>query len=90
LRVNPTYVHEPVCKEKTIKGFGSEYKGKHKVWTYTFDVDYEGALTLDIMYDDFDLCPIITGLDETVDIEVPIIRTKDKAKTNIIFELEDK
>jgi len=90
LRVNPTYVHEPVCKEKTIKGFGSEYKGKHKVWTYTFDVDYEGALTLDIMFDDFDLCPIITGLDETVDIEVPIIRTKDKAKTNIIFELEDK
>jgi len=90
LRVNPTYISEPTVTEQEIKGFGTDYKGKQKVWTYTFDVDYEGALDISIMTNDFDLCPIITGLEETVDINPSVIRTQDKAKTNIIFELEDK
>ena len=46
--------------------------------------------TFTTMINDFDLCPIITGLEESVDINPPIIRTQNKAKTNIIFELEDK
>ena len=90
LRVNPTYLSQPTVKEQELKGFGTDYKGPQRVWSYTFDVDYEGALDIDIMINDFDLCPIITGLEETVDINPSVIRTRDKAKTNIIFELDDK
>ena len=90
LRVNPTYVSEPTNSEQILKGFGTSYKGKQKVWTYTFDVEYEGALDIATMINDFNLCPIITGLDETVDINPAVIRTQDKALTNIIFELDDK
>jgi hypothetical protein len=90
LRVNPTYISEPTCEEKTLKGFGTDYKGKQRVWSYSFDVDYEGALDIATMINDFDVCPIITGLDETVEINPAVIRTQDKAKTNVIFELIDK
>ena len=86
LRVNPTYIDEPTTSEETIKGFGTDYKGKHRVWTYTFDVDYESALDIKTMISDFDLCPIITGLEETAEINPAVIRTQNKAKTNIIFE----
>jgi len=90
LRVNPTYVSPPAVKEQELKGFGTDYKGLQRVWSYTFDVDYEGALDVETMINDFDLCPIITGLEETVDINPAVIRTQNKAKTNIIFNLEDK
>ena len=90
LRVNPTYLNQPTVSEETVKGFGTDYKGKQRVWTYTFDVDYESALDIETMINDFDLCPIITGLEETVDIDPAVVRTQNKAKTNIIFNLDDK
>ena len=90
LRVNPTYLSQPTVKEQELKGFGTDYKGTQRVWSYTFDVDYEGALDVATMVSDFDLCPIITGLEESVEINPAVIRTQDNAKTNIIFEHEDK
>jgi len=90
LRVNPTYIDKPTTSEENIKGFGTDYKGKHRIWTYTFDVDYESALDIKTMISDFDLCPIITGLEETAEINPAVIRTQNKAKTNIIFEVDDK
>ena len=90
LRVNPTYVATPVQTQETVKGFGSDYKGKQTVWTYTFDVDYEGALDIQTLVKDFDLIPIITNLNESVKIDPAVIRTQNKAKTNIIFDVDDK
>jgi hypothetical protein len=90
LRVNPTYINAPTVTDEDAKVFGSKYKGKQKVWTYTFDVDYESALDIDTLVSDFDLIPIITNLDETVDIDPAAIRTQDKQLTNIIFDIDDK
>ena len=90
LRVNPTYVKEPQCNEEIIKGFGTAYKGKHKVWTYYFDVEYEGALDIETLVNDFDLIPIINNLEETAKLNPANIRTQDNALTNIIFEVDDK
>jgi hypothetical protein len=90
LRVNPTYIKEPSVETITLKGFGSDYKGKHSVWIYDFEVDYEGAMSIELLENDLDLVPIITGLDETVTFDVPVVRTRDKAKTNILFEQLDK
>tara|TARA_A100001011_G_scaffold189548_1_gene198034 strand:+ start:384 stop:791 length:408 start_codon:yes stop_codon:yes gene_type:complete len=66
-------------------GFGINIQGKQRVWEMLFDNPYEGALTVDMLKDDFDLVPVIIGLDETALINNNAFRTKDKVETNIIF-----
>ena len=88
LRVNPI----PISiedKEGSIKGleFGTKYTGKQRYWTFTFEHEYKDGLTLEMLIDDFDLIPIITGLNETINIAEPILRTKNKETKNIIFEV---
>ena len=92
LRVNPTYVKAPeVVKEVPSKlGLGTSYKTKQSVWKYVFDMEYEGALDIETLVNDFDLIPIITQLDETAKFENAHFLTKDTAKCNILFEIVDK
>ena len=92
LRVNPTYVTPPeTIKEIPSKlGLGTSYKTKQTIWKYTFDVDYEGALDVQTLENDFDLIPVIGGLNETVVLDMPQFITKNTNKTNIIFILSDK
>ena len=92
MRVNPTYVSSPiVVKEVPSKlGLGTSYKIKQNVWTYKFDIDYEGALDIETLVNDFDLIPIITDLDETAKFENAHFLTKNTALTNISFEIVDK
>lgn len=89
LRVNIYPVSQSVNKESAAK-FGSKYKGKHNVWTVDFNIEYEGGLELDMLVDDFDLVPIITGLDETAEINNNVFRTKDSEYMNILFSIKDK
>jgi len=86
LRVNLSYDISPVVEELTIAkmGFGDKYKGKQKVWRFTFDVEYEGGLDLDMLNADFDLIPIVSGLSETIKLEQALIRTSPTDR-NIIF-----
>ena len=92
MRVNPTYVSSPVVvKEVPSKlGLGTSYKTKQNVWTYKFDIDYEGALDIETLVNDFDLIPIITQLDETAKFENAHFITKNTALTNISFQIDDK
>ena len=92
LRVNPTYVTPPeTIKEIPSKlGLGTSYKTKQTIWKYTFDVDYEGALDVQTLENDFDLIPVIGGLNETVVLDMPQFITKNPSKTNINFTLLDK
>lgn len=89
LRVNLTANKKPTIVTKSAKEFGTRYVGEQKIWVFTFDVDYEGALTLDILENDFDLVPIITNLNESVKINTSVFRTKDSKEKNIIFKLVD-
>lgn len=89
LRVNLTANKKPTIVTKSAKEFGTRYVGEQKIWVFTFDVDYEGALSLDILLEDFDLVPIITGLEESVKINKSVFRTKDLKDKNIIFKLAD-
>ena len=66
--------------------FGSAIKGKQRVWTFEFENTYEGALTLDMMIDDFDLVPVITNLDETAANTNCIFSTKHVTDKNVLFE----
>ena len=92
LRVNPTYVKAPeVVKEVPSKlGLGTSYKTNQSVWKYVFDMEYEGALDIETLVNDFDLIPIITQLDETAEFDNAHFLTKDTAKCNILFEIVDK
>jgi len=92
LRVNPTYVAAPeVVKEVPSKlGLGTSYKTKQSVWKYVFDMEYEGALDIETLVNDFDLIPIITQLDETAKFENAHFITKNTALTNISFQIDDK
>ena len=87
LRVNLEYENSSSFEEIAIgkMSFGDKYKGKQMLWTFEFDVEYEDALTLDMLNEDFDLIPIITGLNETADIQQALFRTTPKER-NIVFE----
>lgn len=89
LRVNVNITKKPVVEEKTLKGFGSNFTGKHRVWTLPFEIEYEDAMSVEMLKSDFNLVPIITGLSESVQINKSVFRTKDSKERNIIFKLLD-
>lgn len=91
LRVNPM----PIALESKVGvvdgiGFGSSIKDKQRYWVFTFQHEFENALNIDQIKDDFDLVPVITGLDETAMINNSAFRTKDSVETNIVFKFVDK
>ena len=91
LRVNPMPISLE-CKVDVVDGigFGSSIKDKQRYWVFTFQHEFENALNIDQLKDDFDLVPIITGLDETALINNSAFRTKDSVETNIVFKFVDK
>ncbi len=92
LRSNPYFDDAPSVVEDldvTKSEFGTDYKGKHKVWHFKFSIEQEGALSEDFLKDDFDLVPVIAGLTESITINNNAFRTKDDATRNIIFKLVD-
>lgn len=90
LRVNFDYDKSPQNEEIAVgkMQFGDKYKGKQSVWTFEFEVEYEGALTLEMLNKDFDLIPIVTGLTETAKIDKALFRTTPQER-NIIFSIVD-
>ena len=92
LRANPYFDTKPKCVEDvdiTNGEFGSEYKGKQRLWYFKFTIEQEDALSVDFLKDDFDLVPVIAGLTETITINNNAFRTKNDATRNIIFKLVD-
>ena len=92
MRVNPTYISAPeVINEVPSKlGLGTSYKTKQSIWKYAFDMEFEGALDVETLVNDFDLIPIITQLDETAEFNNAHFLTKNTALTNISFQIDDK
>jgi len=90
LRANITYEISPRLEEVSVGKLGlcDKYKGKQMLWTFDFEVEQENALTTDMLYTDFDLIPIITGLTETAKIDKALFRTSQQER-NIIFNVFD-
>ena len=65
--------------------FGKDFEGKQKVWSVTVTPDRSDVVTLDMLQEDFDLVPMITGLDESIKKHNELFLTKDEHKTNILF-----
>ena len=90
MRANVYFDTKPTITETSVSEFGTAYKGKHKVWSFEFNVEQEGAVTVDALVDDFNLIPVVAGLDSTIDINNNAFRTKGKECINIIFKVVDK
>ena len=90
LRCNINYDKSPTFDELNIAKllFSDKYIGKQKMWTFCFEVEYQEALNIDMLNKDFDLIPIITGLEETINLNKALFRTTDKER-NILFSIVD-
>lgn len=85
LRIYQTNLFADLCDYK----FGSSYIGKHNIWVFEFDVEYQDIYTVDhipfkILLDDFCKVPIIAGLAETVTLNMPLFYTSNNYK-NLYF-----
>jgi hypothetical protein len=89
LRVNPTVNTDPVLTS-TYPKFGTEYKGTQRVWKLPIEIEYEGAINLEMLIGDFDCVPFITNLSESVVFKTCVFRTQDSKFKNIVFEINDK
>ena len=69
--------------EVNTEKFGTANTGKNRVWSLKLESDY--PFTQDILLDDLDFLPIITGLDETGLIHNNVVLTKDSVYKNTIF-----
>ena len=91
------YDNSPSVDFIDVKGlnFGSEYKGKHKVWTFKFVPDRVGVYASDDgtdpvgnLIDDLDFVPIIKNLEETVNIDKAMFNCKDAKLKNIVVSVK--
>ena len=92
MRFNPYYDQSPRVEQEDVKalGFGSDYSGQHRVWTFDFTLDTATSITDHAtLVKDFDLIPVIPGLTESISKNNNMFRTGDKKKKNIIFILPD-
>jgi hypothetical protein len=94
LRSIVSFDSKPEIETINLKGagFGSEYRGEHKVWIFKFvpdrvDVykDEEGN-PIGNLINDMDSVPIIKNLTETVNIDRAIFNCKDPFFKNTIIK----
>lgn len=85
LRSNPTFIKLDAQKvDIGNSGFGSKYKNKAKVWTWTIEFEALHSHNPFFMRRDLNLVPIFNGLDETVKFPKQCFVTEGEY-TNIIF-----
>jgi len=93
LRSIISYEQSPQTESLDIKslGFGSNYKGKHKVWTFKFSPDRDNAYfdgqsnTVGTLIEDLHAVPVIKNLTETINIDKAIFDLKDPLLKNTII-----
>jgi hypothetical protein len=94
LRSIVTYNDPPEVDTVDISnmGFGKQYKGRHKVWTFKFSPDRTGVYTsedgniIGCLLQDLDLVPIIKNLEETVNIDKAVFDCNNPTAKNTIIK----
>lgn len=91
IRANPIVTKSSVCETIPVKGngFGSSINGEHKVWSLEFDFESESAHAIELLIEDFDIVPVITGLTETANLKNGVFETKSKSYRNTVFKCYD-
>jgi hypothetical protein len=93
LRSIISYDASPLVEEVEVKdlGFGTKFKGKHKVWTFRFVPDRSGAYVLNnsetgSLIEDINQVPVIQNLNETINMDKALFELKDLATKNTIIK----
>ena len=93
LRAIINYDRDPHAEVIDVKGlgFGSEYKGKHKVWTFQFRPDTEGAFasntsSVGLLQEDLDMIPVILNLTETINTARAVFSVSDLKIANTVVK----
>lgn len=94
LRSIVSYDIPPEVEEIDIKGlgFGTDYKGKHRVWTFKIVPDRSGVYVgpdgsvLGGLIDDVDSVPFIKNLSESINIDKAIFDCKNPSTKNTIIK----
>jgi hypothetical protein len=88
-----SYGASPTVETVDVKdlGFGSQYKGKHKVWTFRFYPDRSGAYfennnEVGALLDDVNGVPVIQKLTETINMDTAMFELKNAATKNTIIK----
>ena len=89
-----TYAADPTSEVVDVKGlgFGKEYKGKHRVWTWRFSPDRATSFSsekgeLQLLIDDLDQIHVIKNLDETINIVTTVFDLKDDNLRNTVLKI---
>lgn len=86
LRANPQILSENnSLQDISSIGFGSKFKGKKQLWTLDFAFESEDVHSVEFLKLDFDLVPVITGLEESAKIPKPTFLAHDSAEANVVF-----
>lgn len=88
------YQNPPTIETIDIKdiGFGTNYKGNHRVWTFTFTPDREYVYRDDDgndighLINDITQVPVIINLTETINIDKAIFDCSNTATKNTIIK----
>lgn len=75
--------------------FGQQYVGKHRVWSFEFEVEFDNLYLKDkdpygVLKNDFSNTPVITNLDETARPPMPIFYTDGEGKNIYFMPVTDK
>jgi hypothetical protein len=93
MRAIMLYDKDPSSEVVDVKGmgFGSEYKGKHRVWTFQFRTDRQNAFLekadrVGLLRIDLDKIPVIVKLTETINIQQAVFELLDPKITNTVVK----
>lgn len=94
LRSIVSFDNPPTVEEVDVKGlgFGTAYKGKHKVWTFVIVPDRTGVYigtdgdSVSGLVDDVDSVPFIKNLTESINIDKAIFDCKNSLTKNTIIK----
>lgn len=97
MRVNPHYNFGPKIKTVDISnmGFGSEYSGEHKIWSFNFYIEFDSGFTdsrgdkTGLLVEDLNFVPVICDLTETVKMKLCVFDTKSSQYRNTVITTGD-
>ena len=93
MRAIIAYDRDPTSEiiDITSSKFGSNFKGKHRVWTFHFRPDRSDAFAdhndpILLLKHDLDKIPVILNLTETINTVVAVFDSTDKTVANTVIK----
>lgn len=88
------YNDSPTSEVGDVKplNLGSNYKGKHRIWTFRFSTDRSGVYStsgnnVGALIEDIDAIPVIKNLSETINMDKAVFDSSSDAYRNIIIRM---